>query len=230
MIFVTGDTHRLKDVDKLDREHFPEQDMLSSDDFLIITGDFGGIWSGDSRDEECIEFHRKKLYTTLFVGGNHENYDLLSKYPVEEWNGGKIHKINRKLIHLINGQIYTIEGKKFFIMGGATSIDKMFRKSGISWWPQEEPSNEEFFEATQNLVKNENTVDYIITHTCPEKLRREVFDMYNDVIEYSSAVEKYLDIVKDNVNYKKWYAGHLHIDRDFPDYNIRILYHGLVKI
>lgn len=28
-------------------------------------------------------------FTTLFVDGNHENFDLLNAYPVENWHGGK---------------------------------------------------------------------------------------------------------------------------------------------
>lgn len=31
-----------------------------------------------------------RLYTTAFVSGNHENYDLLATYPVSEWHSGKI--------------------------------------------------------------------------------------------------------------------------------------------
>ena len=39
--------------------------------------------------------------------------------PVEIWNGGKIHRIKDSVIHLMWGQIYTIDGYKFFEMGGA---------------------------------------------------------------------------------------------------------------
>ena len=33
-------------------------------------------------------------------------------------------------------------------MGGAYSIDKLVRIEGVSWWPDELPSNEEYNEAT----------------------------------------------------------------------------------
>ena len=71
--------------------------------------------------------NESKNYTTLFVAGNHENYDALYTYPVEKWNGGLVHKIRDHVFHLMNGQVYEINGKTFFVMGGATSLDKMYR-------------------------------------------------------------------------------------------------------
>ena len=64
-----------------------------------------------------------KSFTTLFVDGNHENFDRLYEYPVEEWHGGKVHKIRPSVIHLMRGQIFEIEGKSIFTFGGASSHD-----------------------------------------------------------------------------------------------------------
>ncbi|MBE6017976.1 MAG: hypothetical protein E7233_10315 [Lachnospiraceae bacterium] len=230
MIFITGDTHRIRDIDKLEVEQFPEQEMLTKDDYLIIAGDFGAVWTGDEQDDEILEYHDFKNYTTLFIAGNHENHDLLERYPVELWNGGKVRRIRDSVLQLMNGQVYEIDGKTFFTMGGATSVDKVFRKEGISWWPQEEPSEEEYAQALENLNKAGNSVDYIITHTCPEKVRKQAFSVYDDFVEYSSGVEQFLDIVYDNVAYKKWFAGHIHIDREFREHKLRILYNSIVKI
>lgn len=71
-------------------------------------------------------------FTTLFVDGNHEIFDLLNAYPVENWHGGKIHRIAPSIIHLMRGQLFDIEGKSFFTMGGAESHDREFRTIGIS--------------------------------------------------------------------------------------------------
>lgn len=230
MIFVTGDTHRMMDVGKLNTENFPEQEILTRNDYLIIAGDFGGVWTGNEKDDAVLNLHEEKNYTTLFVGGNHENYDALESFPVEEWHGGKIHRIKEHVIHLMNGQVFDIGGKKFFIMGGATSVDKMFRKAHVTWWPQEEPSQAEFEEALSNLEACENRVDYIITHTCPEIVRKTMFEMYDGFIDYNSGVEKFLDKVMQETAYEKWFAGHIHIDREFNDYKMRILYNSVVKI
>lgn len=71
MIYITGDTHRNIDIEKLETKHFPEGQKLTRNDYLIITGDFGGIWYGDERDEEVLNYFEKKKYTTLFIDGNH---------------------------------------------------------------------------------------------------------------------------------------------------------------
>jgi hypothetical protein len=59
----------------------------------------------------------------LFVSDNHENCDLLASFPVSEWNGGKVQFIKPSVIHLMRGQVFTIDSRKFFTMGGATSHD-----------------------------------------------------------------------------------------------------------
>lgn len=68
-----------------------------------------------------------------------------------EWNGGKVHQIRPSVLHLMRSQVFTIDGVKFFTMGGAFSHDKQFRKEGVSWWSQELPSCEEYEEAERNL-------------------------------------------------------------------------------
>lgn len=62
-------------------------------------------------------------WTILFVDGNHENFELLDDYPVSSWHGGKVHFIKESVIHLMRGQIYTIDGLTFFTFGGGYSCD-----------------------------------------------------------------------------------------------------------
>lgn len=47
MIFITGDTHGGIDIKKLSSRNFPKGKKLTKNDFLIITGDFGFVWSGN---------------------------------------------------------------------------------------------------------------------------------------------------------------------------------------
>ena len=44
MIFITGDTHIPDDVHKLNTTNFPRQKELTKSDYMIICGDFGGVW------------------------------------------------------------------------------------------------------------------------------------------------------------------------------------------
>ena len=43
MIYVCGDVHGDYDIGKL--EYLKSLDILTEDDYLIICGDFGGVWS-----------------------------------------------------------------------------------------------------------------------------------------------------------------------------------------
>ena len=107
MIYVTGDTHGMIDWEKLNTTEFPEQKSLTRDDYVIVVGDFGGVWDGDKQDKYILKTYGQRNFTTLFIDGNHENHDLLDSYPVEEWNGGKIHRISDNVIHLMRGQVRT---------------------------------------------------------------------------------------------------------------------------
>ena len=90
MIYVTGDTHG--NFRRFQPEYFPEQAGVTKNDVVIIAGDFGGVWFGDSRDDETLDWLERLPFTLAFVCGNHENYDALERYPVAEWHGSKVHR------------------------------------------------------------------------------------------------------------------------------------------
>ena len=120
-IFITGDTHA--GFRRFRKKTFPQQAGLTKDDYVIICGDFGGVWDGTPRERNWLDWLEAKPFTTLFVSGNHENYDLLSALPVETWNGGKVQRVRPSVVHLMRGQVYEIGGRRFFTMGGASSHD-----------------------------------------------------------------------------------------------------------
>ena len=93
MIYVTGDLHGQHDIEKLDETHFPEQHLLNKKDYVIVCGDFGLVWSNSEKVLCWRNWLNGKPFTTLFVDGNHENFDLLNKYEVQNWSGGKVHFI-----------------------------------------------------------------------------------------------------------------------------------------
>ena len=104
MIYVTGDCHG--NFARFEQRNFPEQANMTKDDTVIITGDFGGVWFGDSRDDETLDWLERLPFTLVFVCGNHENYDALERYPVDDWHGGKVHRIRPHVLHLMRGQIF----------------------------------------------------------------------------------------------------------------------------
>ncbi len=227
-LYITGDTHRRIDLEKLSAEKFSEQKKLTKEDFLLIAGDFGGVWTGDLRDDALLNEYEERSFTTLFIDGNHENHVKLADYPEKEWNGGRVHILRPSVIHLMRGQVYEIGGKKFFTMGGAFSIDKNYREPGLSWWPEELPSEKEYAEARKNLEKHNYRVDYVITHCCaynmllkmmyyiPAKLMRDDENIFFNELE-------------EKLKYKHWYFGHYHLDMKV-DRKHTVLYQNIQKI
>ena len=197
---------------------------LTKEDYLIVCGDMGVCWDGKGFDRYIQKYWNHKPWTTLFVDGNHENFDILFSYPVEEWNGGKISKITDSIFYLRRGEIYTINNKKFFCFGGARSIDKEFRKEGISWWPQEIPSEEEFNYAISNLEKHNNQVDYILSHCLDSICLKANFPSYE-----TDKVTDYLSQIKYIAKYKHHYCGHYHIDARV-DKDTTILYNNIIEL
>lgn len=125
MIYVTGDTHgHLRQIQKLE-EYYCHS--WTEKDFLIICGDFGFIFADDEEEKRVLDELEKRPYTILFVDGNHENFPAIFRYPEEIWNGGRVHRIRKNILHLMRGQVFEIDGKSFFTFGGAYSIDKEYR-------------------------------------------------------------------------------------------------------
>lgn len=225
---------------------------MTKEDYVIICGDFGGVWNKEVENKEekhLLDWLEEKPFTTLFVDGNHENFDRLYSYPVELWHGGKVHKIRRSVIHLMRGQIYEIDGKSFFTFGGASSHDiesgildpedpdfkekkkwldrewQSYRVNHITWWAQELPSEEEMQEGRVNLAAHDNQVDFIVTHCCATSTQ-----MLIDEQKLKPDIETdYLEEIKRTIQFKKWLFGHYHDNRNVSKKEI-LIYEQFVRI
>lgn len=239
-IYVTGDCHG--SFSRFNTKNFTLQKDMDKEDYVIVCGDFGGIWYTDAENRQekyWLNWLENKPFTTLFVDGNHENFDRLGGFQVEMWNGGKVHKINPSVIHLMRGQIFSIAGKKIFTFGGAQSRDiqggileaddplyqekrrKLNRKripyrvNHFSWWKEELGSEEEMQEALKNLEIHNYEVDYIITHCCSSDIQ----SLLGGRGFYKPDKQtEFFNHIQSKVKYKKWYFGHYHMD-----YNVSYL-------
>lgn len=228
MIYLTGDTHGGIDVKKLLDPTVTAS--FHKEDYLIICGDFGFIWNNgheSAKEKSWLDWFDQQRWTTLFVDGNHENFPRLYSYPDTAWNGGIVHVIRPKLLHLMRGQVYEIDGKRIFTMGGASSHDRgpaKGQKNAKGWWKEELPDRAEIQTAGVNLQKYNYTVDYIITHCLPTSLQSEV----TKGKFHPDSLTQYLQSVYQSVNYEHWYCGHYHVDRDIGK-NVTILYNRIVS-
>lgn len=243
-IYITGDIHG-EFTQIADNTNFFK---YTENDYYIICGDFG-IWETKNVNK------LKKMAsffpcTVLFVDGNHENFDILNNFPVVDYCGGKAHKITDNIYHLMRGEVFTIEGKTFFTMGGASSHDiedgildpkdryfsrnrrrleeqgkYNYRIKGRSWWPEEMPSLDEYSNARFNLVKCHYKVDYILTHCAPTRIQTRL-----DARFEPDKLTDFLNEVFLMTEFKHWYCGHYHRNQDFIDDNFTILYGGIRKV
>lgn len=225
MIFVTGDTHGQIDFEKL-KVFSNENTSLTKKDYMIICGDFGGVWNPLTIDKE-LEPYINLPFTVLFIDGNHENFDLLSEYQISNWHGGKVHFISDNIIHLMRGQVFDIEGLLFFTMGGATSTDKKMRIENISWWKEEEISEDDIIEANKNLEKVNYKVDYVITHACSEDCY--FYPLFRLGYYKSYRENRVLTNFNALIDYKHWYFGHYHLDGRVDDKRTA-LYDEIIRI
>ena len=253
MIYVTGDCHA--DFTKFSTKRFPEQREMTKDDFVIVCGDFG-LWHDCEEEMYWLNWLNQKPFTTLFVDGNHENFDRLygNEFPVVDFHGGKAHLIRSNIYHLMRSHVFELQGKKFFAFGGASSHDindgildeanfktssefidtcklwsrsnKMFRINHVSWWKQELPSEEEMQFGRETLQQHNNEVDYVVTHCLPQEIISIAFGGGYD----SDVLTTYFNsLLHNGLKFTSWFCGHYH-------YNIRVmekfnlLYDDIVRI
>lgn len=207
MIYVTGDTHG--DKKRLSRMAL---NKLKEGDTLIICGDFGFMWEDSKKEERILRSLGKRPYNICFIDGTHENFKMLSNYEISEWNGGKVHKIYGNLYHLMRGQVFEIEGRKIFTMGGGESDDIDIRRDVNAWSKDEIPTQEELLEGAENLEIAGYDVDMIITHEPPLKVK-SFLNLNDSKALRVTALNAYFEELSGNCKFKKWYFGSLHTDK-----------------
>lgn len=212
MIYITGDTHR--DFRRL--VYFFFENNTTKNDIMIILGDAGINYYGE--DDKALKKVLNKLPITLFcIQGNHEQRpENIKTYKEKKFKGGIVYYEEEypNILFAKDGEIYDFDGKKVLVIGGAYSVDKEFRIArNLGWWENEQPS-EKTKEKVLNLLDKKIEVDIVLTHTCPYKyLPYEVFLPGIDQSRVDQSTEKFLDIVEDRLNYKKWYCGHYHTSK-----------------
>ena len=212
VIYITGDTHIPVDIQKLATKRFPEQKEMTKNDYVIICGDFGGVWDDSNEEKYWIKWLKNKNFTTLFIDGNHENFDMLYSLPIVDFCGGTAHKVDNGIYHLIRGEIYTIDEKNFFVFGGAGSHDKNCRTKGKNWWEAEMPNEQEYDNAKNNLEKNNFKVNYVITHSAPTSVQNDIAPTYE-----INKLTEFFESIKNKLICQKWFFGHYHKDIELDD-------------
>ena len=210
-IFVTGDMHGSDSIKKFNQENFPIGESLTKEDIVIVLGDFGLVWDDSKEENHWLDWLDSKEWTTMFIDGNHENFDLLYKTKVMEHKDNMLRKVRNSVFHIPRATLLQIDNKVIFCFGGAESVDRGIRTEFKNWWKEELPTLSEMNEGLDNLESVNYFVDYVLTHTCPLEIMSSIVDpVYSSPTNHS--FERYLSGIRESVDCE-WYFGHYHKDK-----------------
>jgi hypothetical protein len=211
-----------------------KENLYKKINYHIILGDTGFLWPGNEEAEanNYIEL-AKRPFPILFVAGNHEPVLGRSDLPeVDIGIGEKAVLVNNEepfIAYLKRGKIYNIENYKFLVLGGALSIDKVYRTPGKSWWKQEYWSDDEKI-AISGLLENENNFDYVLSHTGPSRINRAINNVDSDYLpKIKDEVSALNEIIDAKITCKQWFCGHWHKDIYYYDENMKKGYQYLYR-
>ena len=212
-VYITGDMHG--DIERLYDKEFRK---LKKNDVLIVCGDFGYIFDGGKLENQTRKFFATRKFVTAFVEGTHDNLDKINRSRVTVWKGGKVHRIEGNLLHLMRGQIFKIDGNTFFTFGGGESIDKDIRIEKNLWWREEEPTPAEMAEGAKTLDEVGCKVDYIITHE-PPSLVKSAMLLRSGNADRVNKINGYFEELDRSLTFKNWFFGSLHEDKRITEHH-----------
>lgn len=210
MIYIVGDLHG--DFMKLARikEH------LTSDDIVIQVGDFGWYPTVIQEWKSLFDDYPCKIYA---IDGNHEDFVYLSQFSKDTPT-----EVLPNLFYVPRGTVMEIEGQLFGFLGGGESVDKAWRVENVSWWKEEQITDDD----VQKLITNVagRTLDYLITHVPPKFTILSHFGPFDT--KYWGLPDDWEDISAEKVSKVYWelrprnlLCGHMH--RSIIDGSIRIV-------
>ena len=214
-VLITGDTHR----NFARFKNYSKEIQKDVNTAVIILGDVGINVTNDEHDNQIKNFLTKRFNFRIYcVRGNHElrPQDVSGmKLVYDEDVDGEVYMQDKwpSIRYFKDWGIYTINGFKIAVIGGAYSVDKFYRlQNGAFWNESEQLTNEEMLACTVDLTNQK--VDFVFTHTCP--ICWEPTDLFLNSINQASvdkSMELFLEEVAQCFDWKIFFFGHFHADR-----------------
>jgi 3-oxoacid CoA-transferase subunit A len=197
------------------------QEKFENIKYHIILGDGGFLWQGSHKTDL---FNYKVLahrpFPVLCVIGNHEPILGMSGIPeVDIGIGEAVYQIQAEpfVAYLKRGKIYTIDGFKMLVLGGALSVDKSWRKPGKTWWECEYWSEQEK-QDVYKLIETESSFDCVLSHTGPHHINKRLFESSRHYSEkYHDEVAYLNDDIHGRIQFREWWCGHWHRNLYYHD-------------
>lgn len=201
MFAVTGST--LGECGYLGLLKDPIVQSMSKHDYLVMLGN-SGITEPRVDFRETVSKYRDLPCSILVIDGSTDDYDLLSDHPLFPWNGGMTQNLSRNITRLMRGQVFAIQGKTIFSMGGALSKERTDFGKYYDWWPEQEISEEDLMEAESNLAHREH-VDW-------------VFSCERPACWDSNGGYAILDGLSTRIPYGHWYFSNSPYTMEYPEH------------
>lgn len=223
-MILTGDLHASsEELQFLKPEYLREKYGSKCENTIIaILGDGGFLWHEDPYSDfggeliSTLNNWLKELNSVLIVvPGNHENYKRIYSLPkvhLKEKNfEGDFREISPRIKYTERYGEYIIENKYFLVLGGARSLDKMYRHTG-EWFSEETFSIEEKDKIVSFIKDNE--YDYVLSHTCPDHILHQIYET-----NFRDSNSEFFDKVMNYISPKTWFFGHLHPEKIQGEWN-----------
>lgn len=173
---------------------------------IVQVGDFG-VWSPYGYIKTLGDAAERAGIILMFIDGNHEDFDWLLDQPIDD---DGIRRLHSHVWHLPRGFRWEWCGVRFLALGGAYSVDKVYRTEGVSWWPQEKITVSDMYKSIEG-----GEVDVMFTHDCPDKVHLPLHHKMHlpyDVQMEANAHRSALGMVVSEVNPKFLFHGHYHVN------------------
>lgn len=216
-VMIVGDTHG--NIGPLTHKMHIAADLGIK--HLFQVGDFG-LWPGMDGIVFLDEINRVANNTKTNVWaipGNHEDHDQWNWFMRKPSNV-KMHgfaAVRSRIWLSPKVNFFKFEDKRFGVAGGAVSIDKMYRREGVSWW-----SNEVLSEKEQASIMSYDgpKLDYLLTHDASDHTDWG-FRLVPDPA--SAEHRRVIDRVINHLEPKLHFHGHMHCKYDW----LNTVSHGL---
>ena len=239
-ILFSGDFHanHYNELHSISRKTLLQKyyDKYSLIKYHIILGD--GNFGFNVNDKINYSALAMRPFPILCVIGNTDPILKMRNLPeVDIGIGEKVYLMREKpfVAYLKRGRVYTIDGIKCLVLGGALS-DRDKLKPNIAWWESEywsEREKEDLF----RLLETDNKFDCVLSHTGPHHKNIKVIERYKKLYVLFSDYDKkvynkfaYLDKIAlqdkvallndeihNKIDFRQWLCGHLHKDDNYYD-------------
>ena len=183
------------------RQVVPDEDQL----FVLHLGDFG-VWPGSEFADKMDEMAQRLNLKIMVTPGNHEDYTQIK--VMRYWSPDGINS-KRGVTVLERGTRWTWHGRTWLSVGGAASADRVFRIPGLSWWPEEELTDDQV-----GHVIADGHADVLLTHdvgsVVPLDLGKWPLAWGEKARRACESHRQRLDWLAAIVKPKWWYHGHYH--------------------